>query len=172
MSREPYNFKKQDKVGDGGQEISERIMNTDPTTKSITLFSKTSYEQKVLKIDSARELIDGSVELIDAKEDTYKSDNFFAEWFHNLATRVLGCFLTSAADVWHYHSVAREETHIVPLKAAQNYVRTELKKNKMKWGQIRSVPNEGWDAGGYPIPYDELAANVPGWRVIKDEDLP
>jgi len=169
--REPYKFKTQDAVGDDGQEISERIMNADPTTNSITIFPKTSYEQKVLKIDSARELLDGLVELIDAKEDTFTTDNFFAEWFHDLEKRIKGCFLTSTADTWHYHSKYRKETHIVPLKAAQNYVRTELKKDKFKWGPIRPVQNVGWQAGGYPIPYDELVANVPGWRVIKDDDL-
>ncbi len=85
------------------------------------------------------------------------SPNYFLETVSSDRVRSPGCFVKSQADLLAYVFLATRDIHWIPLRRAQRWFHEHAGRYPEK-----SVPNEGYNTLGRPVPRRDLARGVPG----------
>lgn len=147
--KDVYYFKTQVKETNVGTDIILKFLqNRYPKDIFINVEDDKEYQ----KIDVDYRWLRGDKELLlEIKVDSYKSGNFFYEFYSNYEMKTIGCFEKTKADYIAYYFSETDSLYILNPQNFRNYV------NKyQKWLTPKYVPNTSFHSMGYAIPIKDL----------------
>lgn len=124
-----YHFKERADFAQKGVDIiSDYLMSLSCAVSVVNVENNSEYQDKDIDLiwkyeNPQKKLCECAIEV---KTDSYTTGNFWLETISNDAKNTEGCFLKSRADYFFYYFEKLDVLYIIPLKAAQKWLRLNM----------------------------------------------